>query len=237
MPASSSDTWEGESHYHSDETGERRRRVRDAEAQPPEVAGRQQDDRRQRRRRRRSLSAAGAAGRVKRHGTQEEEGGVGSGTGRSRVRRKEQQQQQLRASDVARMRQVVERLRVATHELEAERAGRAETPDRAGEETEASLPRPAQRSGGVVHERGGTQQPLPTMPPNVASRGGGTPAAAAAVEREQEAAALVRENANLRRRLFGLVMLEELEGRAVREGLLPLTGGGGVADDMFPSDK
>ncbi|CAM9929028.1 unnamed protein product [Ectocarpus fasciculatus] len=242
VPASSSDTWEGESHYHSDETGERRRRVRGAEAQPPEVAGRQQDDRRQRRRRRRSLSAAGASGRVKRHGTQEEEGGVGSGTGRSRVRRKEQQQQQqLRASDVARMRQVVERLRVATYELEAERAGRAETPARAGEETEASLPRPAQCSGGVVHERGGTQQALPTMSPNVAGRGGGTPAAgaavAAAVEREQEAAALVRENANLRRRLFGLVMLEELEGRAVREGLLPLTGGGGVAEDMFPSDK
>ncbi|CBJ32614.1 expressed unknown protein [Ectocarpus siliculosus] len=239
VPASSSDTWEGESHYHSDDTGDRRQLVRDEEAQSPEVAGRQQGDRQRRRRRRHSSSAAGTSSRVKWHGTQEEEGGgVGFGTRRSRVRRR-QQQQQLRASDVARMRQVVERLRVATYELEAERAGRADAPARAGEGAEASLPPPAKRSSGVVHERGVTQQPPPTMPPNVAGRDGGIPmaAAAAAAEREQEAAALVRENANLRRRLFGLVMLEELEGRAVREGLLPLTGGGGVAEDMFPSDK
>ncbi|CAN0197175.1 unnamed protein product [Ectocarpus sp. 4 AP-2014] len=237
-PASSSDTLEGESHYHSDDTGDRWQRVRDEAAQPPEVAGRQQDDRQRRRRRRRSLSAAGTTSRVKWHGTQEEEGGgVGFGTRRSRVRR-QPQQQQLRASDVVRMRQVVERLRVATYELEAERAGRADIPARVGEGAEASLPPPATRNSGAVHERGGTQQPPPTMSPNVAGRGGGIPVAAAvAAEREQEAAALVRENANLRRRLFGLVMLEELEGRAVREGLLPLTGGGGVAEDMFPSDK
>lgn len=56
---------------------------------------------------------------------------------------------------------------------------------------------------------------------------------------EAEAAALIRENTSLRRKLNGLVALEELEGRAVRRGLLPLTGGGGILPegDLFSSPR
>lgn len=114
---------------------------------------------------------------------------------------------ELRASDLARMREVVARLRIATFQLEAERAGRLDS----------TLP--------VTAEEG-----APACPPSVVAAG------ARGVAGEAEADALVRENATLRRKLCGLVALEELEGRAVQKGLLPLTGGGEPGAEFFPRD-
>lgn len=224
--------------------------------------------RKQRRRRRRWHSSSA----LNRHGAPGEEnvrrnrggreGGGGGGHGRGRrcrggqgaitredEQRPRQEKQELRASDLARMREVVARLRFATRELEAERADRvgaqvalARVTTAAGgaeeeavEETDPLFTRrpvgDASTAAAVLQdERACSQRPARGMAPGV-GRGGGI----AVVESEDEAAALLRENASLRRRLFGLAAVEELETRAVREGLLPLTGGGAPGADLFSS--
>lgn len=215
--------------------------------------GRQQ---RRHRRRRHSSSA------LKRHGTPEESTGQGR-DGRGMAREKQQQrpqqelqqelqEQELRASDLARMRQVVARLRVATRELEAERAGRADDAQEAqaraaaggvAEETAvaarkeaALLTRPACSStaAALQDKRCFRQRPARVTAPGMGQDGGGGVAVAVA-ENEEEAAVLLRENASLRRRLFGLAAVEQLETRAAREGLLPLTGGRDPGGEMFSS--
>eukprot|EP00903_Cladosiphon_okamuranus_P014984 g13868.t1 len=268
---SSSDTytWEGECNYHSDETGERRWRWhREWTLDTGAAATEGEGGRRRRRQRRRSSSA------FKRHGTLEDtvrEGGRGGGrrhgrgwqgrdddvgdvTNQESQQQPRREQQELRASDIARMRKVVARLRFATRELEAERARRRmdaqaaparvvtvgleqeEEEETAGMREALLSRRPASVATPAVlrEECGCSQRPTRVMTPAGIGHDGGV--AAAVVESEKEAAVLLRENASLRRRLFGLAAVEELETRAVREGLLPLTGGGAPGGDLFSSN-
>lgn len=164
-------------------------------------------------------------------------------TRKVRSQRKHQQQprqkHQLRASDLTRMREVVSRLRIATAQLEAERADRAGRVDAVGDRRDSEVQ--------VNHDGR-----MPLLPLGVAAGGGVSRAPAAvdalagvhkrgAVDAERResvsAAALLKENATLRRRLCGLMALEELEGKAVQRGLLPLTGGGISGGDFFTSDN
>lgn len=185
----------------------------------------------QRRRRHSSMSARRAApasrdddGRFDEHATRRGGEGGGGGGGdcsggeeemrgsnakkRLRPGRRRGRVVELRASDLARMREVVARLRIATFQLEAERAGRLD----------GAVPVSTEEGG-----RGrGRVPPAPVVAPG--ARG---------VAGEAEADALVRENTSLRRKLCGLVALEELEGRAVQKGLLPLTGGGEPGEEYF----
>lgn len=55
-------------------------------------------------------------------------------------------------------------------------------------------------------------------------------------DEEGKTEALAQENAILRRKLYGLMKLEELEGRAMEKKLLPLTGGGMAGGDFFPRE-
>lgn len=238
-PWSSGSSWRDRGHmkkyYSSDgataaSAEQRRRRRQLGEATDPEERrGQRRGNHSQRRRRHSSMSARRAAparhedddGGFDEPGTRRGRGigGDGSGgeddmrgsnatkslrPGRWRQRRRVVE---LRASDLARMREVVARLRIATFQLEAERAGRLDS----------TLP--------VTVEEGAR-----AIPPSAVAAG------ARGVAGEAEADALVRENASLRRKLCGLVALEELEGRAVKKGLLPLTGGGEPGAEFFPGD-
>ena len=270
LPAASSScgTWEGESQYHSDATGERRQRrwrVRELGTGPAVAAAaaavtEEEGHRRRHRRRRHSVSA------LRRHGTSEEEtirdeGGGGHGHGgrggeddrgvaredqqrqQSRREQEQEQEQELRASDLARMREVVARLRVATRELEAERARRrvdqvhaAPTRAFAGGGVDEEIAAAAAAAAPILQDECECSQQRPHLPRVMAPAGvgqGGAAAVTAAESEEESAAVLLRENASLRRRLFGLAAVEELETRAVREGLLPLTGGGAPGGDLF----
>lgn len=181
-------------------------------------------------------------------------GADGRGAGPS-DRRRGRGRTELRASDLARMREVVAQLRIATAQLEAERCRRpASAPEQyrivgkgsgyrgreEGQEWERHLPPLA---------GAGTERCRTTSPRGVHCGGRGsavrTESSVAGTDgvcggraaAEAEAAALMRENASLRKKLNGLVALEKLEGRAVRRGLLPLSGGGGILPegDLFPS--
>lgn len=55
-------------------------------------------------------------------------------------------------------------------------------------------------------------------------------------DEEGNSEALVQENAILRRKLYGLMRLEELEGRAMEKNLLPLTAGELSSGDLFPRE-
>lgn len=55
-------------------------------------------------------------------------------------------------------------------------------------------------------------------------------------DEEGNSDALAQENAILRRKLYGLMKLEELEGRAMEKNLLPLTGGELSGGDFFPRE-
>lgn len=125
---------------------------------------------------------------------------------------------QLRSSDLVRMREVVARLRAVTAQLEEERAKSSGVPGRVTEEGQSRLPH------AVVY--GSNRRP--PIAPYIRKEG---------ESGEREAAALLQENANLRRKLRGLVALEELEGRAVSRGLSPLTGEGEPGADFFQPDK
>lgn len=202
----------------------RRRRQLGGATDPEERRGERRGNHSQRRRRHSSMSVRRAApvlhedddGGFDEPGTRR---GRGSGDGEDEMRgsnttrslrpgrRRRRRVVELRASDLARMREVVARLRIATFQLEAERAGRLDS----------TLP--------VTVEEGAR-----AFPPSAVAEG------ARGVAGEAEADALVRENASLRRKLRGLVALEELEGRAIKKGLLPLTGGGEPGAEFFPRD-
>ncbi|CAM9306981.1 unnamed protein product, partial [Sphacelaria rigidula] len=175
--------------------------------------------------------------RSQRYSDEDDRAGADERGAGSSDRRRRRGRTELRASDLARMREVVAQLRIATAQLEAERCRRpASAPEQGhGQEWERHLPPLA----GASKERcrtispprglhdGGRGSALPTESSAAGTDGvcGGRAAA------EAEAAALIRENASLRKKLNGLVALEKLEGRAVRRGLLPLSGGGGVVPE------
>lgn len=219
--ASSSDIWDGQGHYHTDDAGEPRRRP--ARGQ---IGQRGRKEHRRRRRHSSSRCTSSSEARPEERGQGgEREGSDGErkdGGGEPK-RRRSKRRQQLRASDLTRMREVIARLRITTAELEAERAHRLDAPSAGVMERGAHSP-----SVNAVYAGGDDS----SMSRQVGGEGRGPS------EEGVEAAALQRENANLRRKLFGLMALEELEGRAVEKGLLPLTGGGVSGGDFFSySDK
>lgn len=214
--ASSSDIWDGQGHCHTDDAGERRRRP------AREQTG--QRVRKEHRRRRHHPSSRHTSSSEARPedrgqaGKREGSGGDRKDGGGEPKRRRSKRRQQLRASDLTRMREVIARLRITTAELEAERAHRLDATAAGAMERGAHVP-----SDNAVYASDDDSL--------MARQAGGEGAGPS--EEGAEAAALQRENANLRRKLFGLMALEELEGRAVEKGLLPLTGGGVSGGDFF----
>ena len=219
--ASSSDIWDGQGHYHTDDAGERLRRPA-----REQIGQRVRKEHRRRRRHSSSRCTSSSEARPEKRGQGGKREGIGlerkAGGGEPK-RRRSKRRQQLRASDLTRMREVIARLRITTAELEAERAHRLDVPSAGVMEREAHFP-----SVNAVYASGDD-----SILARQAGGDGGGPS-----EEGAEAAVLQRENANLRRKLFGLMALEELEGRAVEKGLLPLTGGGVSGADFFSySDK
>ena len=213
---SSSDIRDGQDHYHSDDAEERRRRP------PRELAGQRAE--KAHRRRRRQSSTRYTSSSEARHwelgwvGKREGSGGERKNGGGEPKTRRSKRRQQLRASDLTRMRKVIARLRTTTAELEAERAHRLDAPAAGVAERGSLLPSDKELYASGADSSMSRQ-----------ARGGeGVPTAVGA-----EAAALQQENSNLRRKLFGLMALEELEGKAVQKGLLPLTAGGVLGGDLF----
>lgn len=215
--ASSSDIWDGQGHYHTDDGGERRRR-RPAREQ---TGQRGKEEHQRRRRHSSSRCTSSSEARPEERGRGGKRGGSGGkrkdGGGEPK-RRRSKRRQQLRAGDLARMREVIARLRITTAELEAERAHRLDSP------AVGVVERGAQQlpSDDAVYASGGADSSVARQ---AGAEEGGGPSA--------EAVELQQENASLRRKLFGLMALEELEGRAVEKGLLPLTGGGVSGGDFF----
>lgn len=243
--------------YYSSDAGERRVQQRGRRRRPG-VIGTEEDcsqPKELQRPRQRRTSSSVSAPRLKRlqhtHDYDDDDDGDGDVWGRRgdpRRRGVRRQRTQLRPNDLARMREVVARLRVATLELEAERVRRFVPGMQGGDRTGGQLPctsNPVATATVGFNNLGGATYP------GVGGRWVGGDAGAAPkrdggrvvsgedlCERrataEAEASSLLRENASLRKKLRGLVALEELEGRAVRSGLLPLTGGGIGGGDLFP---
>lgn len=194
--------------------------------------------------------------RSQRYSDEDDRAGADERGAGSSDRRRRRGRTELRASDLARMREVVAQLRIATAQLEAERCRRpASAPEQYRVVRERSGYR--ERGHGQKWERhlpplpGASKERCRTISPprglHDGGRGSALPTESSAAGKdgvcggraaaEAEAAALIRENASLRKKLNGLVALEKLEGRAVRRGLLPLSGGGGVVPegDFFSS--
>lgn len=214
--ASSSDIWDGQGHYHTDDAGERRRRP--AREQTGQRVRKEHRRRRHHPSSRRTSSSEARPEDRGQAGKREGSGGDRKDGGGEPKRRRSKRRQQLRASDLTRMREVIARLRITTAELEAERAHRLGATAAGAMERGAHVP-----SDNAVYASDDDS--------SMARQAGGEGAGPS--EEGAEAVALQRENANLRRKLFGLMALEELEGRAVEKGLLPLTGGGVTGGDFF----
>lgn len=249
--------------YHSSDGGVERQRTRRSELGADSRVRKYEGSRG----RRRPSSATGVKTSRQRQGRSDADGQAGGGR---QIERQERGQAELRASELARMREDVGKLRTATGQLEAKRARRSSRP-MAQAQGGGGVQRGGRghlfQPGGVVGVdmagavaageggfRGGLRVSSAQRAPegrswsdqNVYDYGGGRVSATVGggsmvcdgrAAAEAEAAVLMRANASLRKKLNGLVALEELEGRAIRRGLLPLTGQEGLlpGGDFFPS--